>query len=95
MARRSKPVDWSIVVAIVSAVVAIASWATSARKSRVDNLVQIIDAQGRHIAALERDLREAKVRISELEVENRLYCQLLRDNGIEVTARRNGGDRAS
>jgi len=82
-------VDWSIVVALVSAAVAVASWATSARKSRVDNLVKIVDAQARHICELEKDLRDAKQRITELEDERDSYLQLLRDNDIEVRERCN------
>ena len=80
-------IDWPIVVSIVSVAIALATWLTSASKSRVDNLVSIIDAQSQRITELERELRDAKVRISELEDENRLYRQLLSANGIDVEER--------
>ena len=84
---RDRRVDWSAVVAIASVIVAVASWLTSARKSRVDNLVKIIDAQSNRITELEQDLKQAKIRISELEDENRVYLRLLRENKIVVEER--------
>ena len=77
-------IDWPIVVSIISVVVAIASWATSASKSRVDNLCQIIDSQSQRIGELEKDLMNAKLRITELEGENKRYVSILRDNCIEI-----------
>lgn len=74
----------SIIVSLISAVVAAATWLTSARKSRVDNLVRIIDSQSKRIDELEQDLMRAKSRITELESENRRYLRLLRDNCIDV-----------
>jgi len=76
--------DWTIIVALISAAVAVASWATSARKSRVDNLVRIIDAQSDRIKVLEEEITVAKARITELEFENRIYRRALKDNCIEV-----------
>jgi len=74
----------TIIVSVVSVIVAIASWATSASKSRVDNLCNIIDAQSARIGELEKDLTQAKFRITELEGENVRYVRLLRDNCIEI-----------
>ena len=74
----------TIIVSVVSVIVAIASWATSASKSRVDNLCQIIDSQSQRIGELEKDLTQAKLRITELEGENVRYVRLLRDNCIEI-----------
>ena len=76
-------IDWPILVSVISVIVAIASWLTSARKSRVDNLCKIIDAQSKRIGELEEDLRRANMRITELESENRQYVRLLRTNRID------------
>ena len=76
-------IDWPILVSIISVIVAIAPWLTSARKSRVDNLCKIIDAQSKRIGELEEDLRRANMRITELESENRQYVRLLRTNRID------------
>ena len=48
------------VAALFAVVISLLSWATSASKSRVDNLVTIINAQSRRIDELEADLREAR-----------------------------------
>lgn len=76
--------DWSIVVAVISSLVAIGSWATSASKSRVDNLVQIIDAQEGRILTLEQDLKDAEIRIADLEEENRFYRHVIDEEGIDL-----------
>jgi hypothetical protein len=77
------PPEISTIVAVVSALVAIASWTTSARKSRVDNLCRIIDQLRKHIDELEEDLARAKVRITELERENHRYRMKLIDASID------------
>jgi len=77
------PPEISTIVAVVSALVAIASWTTSARKSRVDNLCRIIDQLRKHIDELEADLARAKVRITELERENHRYRMKLIDASID------------
>jgi len=76
-------IDWPMLVAVISGIVAAASWLTSARKSRVDNLCKIIDAQSARIDELEDDLRRATERITELETENRRYRRLLQANRID------------
>jgi chromosome segregation ATPase len=82
--------DWQTIIALISVVVAGASWATSARKGRVDNLCKIIDAQAQRIEELEEDLasanrrwRAAEARITELESENNHYREILCDEGID------------
>jgi len=72
-----------MLVAVISVIVSVASLLTSARKSRVDNLCKIIDAQSKRIGELEDDLQQATVRITELEAENREYLRLLRANRID------------
>ena len=83
VARDRDVIDWPMLVAVISGIVASASWLTSARKGRVDNLCQIIDAQSKRIGELEEDLGSAKMRITELESENREYLRLLRANRID------------
>ena len=73
----------SIAVSLVSAAVAGLSWLTSARKSRVDALCQIIDAQSRRISDLEDDLQSATGRIVALESENRWYRVIFSREGID------------
>ena len=84
----------SVAVSLVSALVAALSWLTSARKSRVDNLCKIIDAQSRRITELEGDLAAATGRIEDLENENRWYRVIFRTEGIDPDTyckeRRNG-----
>lgn len=84
------PVLISVIVAVIGAGVSIATWLTSARKSRVDNLVRIIDAQSKHITELEGQVRElrdaldtANLRITELEAQNRRYRRKLLDARID------------
>jgi phage shock protein A len=84
--------DWvPIAVSAVSAVVALLSWATSARKSRVDNLNQIIDAQADWIKALETELREAQAKLAKaetrieiLEDENCFYRRVIAAEEIDL-----------
>lgn len=75
--------DPAVVVSIISVVVAILTWATSASKGRVQNLCQIIDAQAKRITDLEDDLKGAKVRITDLEAENRWYRVIFSREGID------------
>lgn len=76
-------IDPAVLVSILSIVVAVLTWATSASKGRVQNLCQIIDAQAQRIADLEQDLRDAKVRITDLEDENRWYRVIFSREGID------------
>ena len=83
----TSPMDPTVVVAVavslVSALVAVLSWLTSARKSRVDNLVKIIDAQSARIDELRDDLKDAMARIEDLEAENHRYRGILMSEGID------------
>jgi cell division protein FtsB len=72
-------VDVATVVSVISVLVAVLSWFTSARKSRVDSLCQIIDALGEEIARL-------RERVLELERENRLLRQVLERLGFDPDA---------
>ena len=80
----------AIIISAIGALIAVATWITSAKKSRVDNLVAIIDAQAKHIKELEgmmHDLQTqldvATKRITELEALNRRYRRMLLDNCID------------
>lgn len=84
------PAEISTAIAVVSVVIAIVTAATSARKTRVDNLVAIIDAQAKHIKELENTVHDlqtqldvATKRITELEALNRRYRRMLLDNCID------------
>ena len=84
------PAEISTAIAVVSVVIAIVTAATSARKTRVDNLVAIIDAQAKHIKELETTVHDlqtqldvATKRITELEALNRRYRRMLLDNCID------------
>jgi len=48
------------IVSGLSAIVAIATWQTSARKAQVENLCAIVDAQAEYIQRLEMQLKEAR-----------------------------------
>jgi len=86
----------SIVVSLVSVLVAGLSWLTSARKTRVDNLCKIIDAQSARIDELRGDLRDATARIEHLEAENRRYRGILTNEGINPdTYRKEQGNGAA
>jgi peptidoglycan hydrolase CwlO-like protein len=61
------PFDWQTIVAIISVIVAFASWATSARKSRVDNLCQIIDSQAEHIVAQAQEIAELRTELTQAQ----------------------------
>lgn len=67
--------DWQGIVAIIGAAVAIAGWATAARKSKVLELVEII-------GAMRKEIDRLKVRIVELEKEN----ATLRDDNRKLVA---------
>lgn len=84
------PAEISTAIAVVSVVIAIVTAATSARKTRVDNLVAIIDVQAKHIKELETTVHDlqtqldvATKRITELEALNRRYRRMLLDNCID------------
>jgi len=83
------PAEISTAIAVISVVIAIVTAATSARKTRVDNLVAIIDAQAKHIANLEAQVSDlqtqldvATKRITELEALNQRYRRMLIANCI-------------
>jgi hypothetical protein len=76
-------IDPAVLVSVISIAVAILTWATSANKSRVQNLCQIIDAQAKRITDLEQDLGDAKVRITDLEEENRWHRVIFSREGID------------
>jgi hypothetical protein len=84
-------IDPAVVVSFISVAVAVLSWMTSASKSRVANLCQIIDAQAKRISDLEQDLRDATARITDLEAENRWYLRILGCEGIDPDAYRETG----
>lgn len=80
----------TIIISAIGMVIAIYTAITSARKSRVDNLVAIIDAQAKHIKELDSMLHDlqtqldvATKRITELESENRRYRRKLLQNCID------------
>ena len=81
----------SIAVSLVAVLVTVLSWLTSARKSRVDNLCKIIDAQSAQIDALREDLRDAMVRIQDLETENQWYRAIFSYEGIDPDGYREEG----
>ena len=64
--------DTELVIAIAGVVIGVLGWITSARKSRVDYLVKILDAQNERIDDLENDV-----------VLWRGYSEYLRD-GVRV-----------
>jgi hypothetical protein len=71
------PIDWGVVIGIAGAVVGGLSWITSASKSRVDNLCQIVDVQAARIRTL-------TTRIEELEEENRFYRMVIDAEGVDL-----------
>jgi peptidoglycan hydrolase CwlO-like protein len=84
------PASISTAIAVVSVIVAVLTWLTSARKSRVDSLVAIIDSQAKHISRLESSVSElqqalerANSRITELEAQNHRYRRKLLDHRID------------
>ena len=80
----------AIIISAIGVVIAVFTAITSARKSRVDNLVAIIDAQAKHtkeldsmVHDLQTQLDVATKRITELEALNRRYRRMLLDNCID------------
>lgn len=66
--------DWQGAVAIGGVVVALATWLTSARKSKVQELIEIINAMSNEIDRLKARIVELERENDELRTDNRALC---------------------